>query len=259
MLRRELRAYPHHYFPENPSTIGTPYETIIYHWDELQTLSCESTNDEKENDARAHLKVLLDTISAGSGDPKLDRVLKSRSSNKEQKVVTFEALWTIFPPGTLIYGKPFQGQDQYFVVQANMGCFPFIESRRDQSYWNLVAWTYDTNGQCFRRMLLKINFDYFDGPKPITSLPFVPVDLMPQADREATEEKLLQRGHRYREICATPTAARLYEYSGDAILSMRGFSGVQVEEILVSAFSTRIELLLTWSRTTMVRVVTVIR
>ena len=79
--------------------------------------------DGKDEQARLDLGLLLDTLSSGSGDQKLDKYLKVRESSKEQKM-TFESLWTIFPPGTLVYGKVFQGQDQIFIVQGNVRPWP---------------------------------------------------------------------------------------------------------------------------------------
>lgn len=258
LLRRELRAYPLHYFPESPTTLHTPYETVIHSWDELQALASKETDDPTEKEGRADLRVLLDTISVGSGDPKLDRLLKNRSSNKDPKAVTFETLWTVFPPGTLIYGKPFQNQDQFFIVQDNTLCFPYMEKRRDRSTWDLLAWTYDTNGVCFRRLLLRLRFDYFEGQKPITSLPFYPVTLL--AERHKVEKTLLERGKHYRRIFTdSTTSSRLFEYKGDAILMMRGFSGVQTDGfVLVLVLADCRECLLTVCRMMIRRIVMMI-
>lgn len=84
-------------------------------------------------------------------------------------MITFQTLWTLFPPGSLIYGKLFQGQDQVFIVEDNMG--PWTD---DQKFF-LRCWTYDWDGSHFQRLPLKLEFKHFEESKPIDSLSFYPL------------------------------------------------------------------------------------
>lgn len=108
LLLSLLRHYPYHTFQGPPTIINSPYEGLILNWEKLEQATKEESEVETDQQTRSDLRLLLDTIASGSGDPKLDKYFKSRTSNKEQKSVTFETLWTMFPPGTLIYGRPFQ-------------------------------------------------------------------------------------------------------------------------------------------------------
>lgn len=200
----------------------------------------EKPEDAKDEQARSDLKLLLDTIASSSGDTKLDKYFKVRDSNKEQKSVTFETLWTIFSPGTLIYGRPFQDQDQVFVVRDNAETWPFFRRGlpREQASWTLVGWSYDWDGKKFKRLCLKMTFDYFDGTKPITSLPYFPFHLHDQ--RDIITEKLLTQGVKYQQFCTAYQGARLFEYSGNALFVKKGFSGVQGDDDRVSLLNAKL-------------------
>ena len=110
-------------FRASPVTLRSPYEPFILEWKTLQQVAVETA----QNDQRLgeDLKLLLDVISGGSsGDWKLDRYFKSRDACLDQNIVLFDDLWTIFPPGTVVYGTPYQGEEQLFLVQDNWATWP---------------------------------------------------------------------------------------------------------------------------------------
>jgi hypothetical protein len=226
LLKDLLRHYPYHTFQGDPVTLYSPYEPIILNWEKLESAAMTPPNVGEDGQARSDLKLLLDTILSGSGDAKLDKFFRTRASNREQKTVTFETLWTIFPPGTIVYGKPFQKEDQIFIVRDNRATWPDV-SRRNPT-WGLDAWTYDWNGKIFGRKCLRLDFEQFEGHKPITSLPYYPFEL--HENREAIENQLRSRGIKYREFCTAKRGQRMFKYSGDAIFGKKGFSGVQGDD-----------------------------
>lgn len=194
----------------------------------------ETPKDDDDKQARSDLKLLLDTISSSSGDPKLDKYFKIRDSNKDQDSITFETLWTIFPPGTLVYGQLFLGQDQVLIVKDNSRPWPYFtrDSPREDAIWSLDCWTYDWDGKVFKRMCLKLEFEYFEGHKPITSLPYYPLEFKEQ--RALTEGNLIKRGVEYRQFCTATQGSRMFEYNGEAIYVKKGFSGIQGDDDKVS-------------------------
>ncbi|KAL8692665.1 MAG: hypothetical protein Q9218_002365 [Villophora microphyllina] len=125
LLKKLLSRYPYHIFQGEPVPISSPYEAIIFNWNELEAAAKESVTDEKDIQARQDLKLLLDTLISGSGDAKLDKYFKVRKSYREQRSISFEALWTLFPPGELVYGRPFQEQEQVFVPVNSLPFYPF--------------------------------------------------------------------------------------------------------------------------------------
>ncbi|KAI8180185.1 hypothetical protein K4K52_013037 [Colletotrichum sp. SAR 10_76] len=121
LLKKYLGHFPYHIFREDPVTLSSPYDAIIYEYDDLLAEAEKAEEDEENMQARKDLKLLLDTIRTSSGDEKLDKYFKMRPNYKKAtpNTIQFEDLWTVFPPGMLVYGKPFQGEDQVFVVKDN--------------------------------------------------------------------------------------------------------------------------------------------
>lgn len=237
LLKALLGHYPCHIFQGSCGTLDSPYESLVLNWDKLEHAANETPKNDNDQQIRSDLKLLLDIISSSSGDQKLDKYFKIRNSSKEQKSVTFETLWTIFHPGSLVYGQPFQGQDQVFIVRDDE-TWPYLGPGRpqQQASWNLRCWTYDWDGKSFRRMCLKLEFEYFDGHKPITSLPYYPFELNEQ--RTAIKENLIERGSKYRQLCTATQGSRMFEYNGKAIFAKKGFSGVQGDDDKVGLLAT---------------------
>ena len=230
LLKGLLGHFPYHIFQGPPTTLNSPYEPLILYWEKLQQAAKEVTKDVNDKLAREDLKLLLDTVSSSSGDPKLDKYFKTYDSNKEQKSVTFETLWTIFPPGSLVCGKPFQGQDQVFIVQDNSRPWPYsrANSAREKATWDLLCWTYDWDGKMFRRLSLNLEFEYFDGHKPITSLPYYPFEL--DEKRACIKDNLIKQGVKYRQFCTATQGSRMFDYHGEAIFLKKGFSGIRGDD-----------------------------
>jgi hypothetical protein len=228
LLKQLLSRYSYHLFHGSPSTINSPYEMIILNWDELQQAASETAKDDTDRQARSDLRLLLDTISTSSGDIRLDSYLKNRQALTQQQSVTFDNLWTIFVPGTLVYGKPFQGRDQVFVVQDNTT--PRISWSEDsrgmeERFWVLLAWTYDWDGKKFKRSSLRLEFEEFVGARPITALPYYPLKYHDRFND--LKQELIERGKKFRAVCTTDADSRLYDYKGNALLVKEGLPGMR--------------------------------
>lgn len=234
LLKDLLGHYPQHLFRGSPVTIQSPFKPLVLYWDKLGQAARDPPKNDNERQARSDLKLLLDTISSSSGDPKLDKYFRAPNSNKEQESVTFETLWTIFLPGSFVYGQPFQRQHQIFIVQDSNRTWPIIRRSKalEHTSWELLCWTYDWDGCKFRRMCLRLDFGYFDGHKPITSLPFYPFSLNDQYN--VIKDTLIKQGVDYRQVCQAAQGSRMFEYNGEAILVKKGFSGVQGDDDRVS-------------------------
>ena len=87
-------------------------------------------------------------------------------------------------------------------------------------------------GYKFRRMCLRLDFGYFDGHKPITSLPFCPFCLNDQ--RNVIRDTQIKQGVEYRRVCRAAQESRMFESKGEAILVKKGSSGVQRDDDRVS-------------------------
>ncbi|KAM3072469.1 hypothetical protein ACMFMG_009269 [Clarireedia jacksonii] len=218
LLKHVLGHWHGHTFDGPPVILESPYEPFILYWDNLQEVADEEVEEPIHKEARSDLKLLLTTLSNGSGDAKLDKYFKGRESSLDQGIITHETLWTIFPPGTLVYGRFFQGQDQIFLVADNYGLWPYPE--RDP--WVLKCLMYDWDGKMFKRAPVNLAINQFEGHKAISSLPFFPIQF--HENREAIQEVTIKRGKRYRDICTAKHADRMFGYDGQAVFEQKGFS-----------------------------------
>lgn len=229
LLKSHLGQFPNHIFRGSPISLWSPYEEIVFQYDELRTEAGKAAGDDKQmQQTRDDLGRLLDLISGGSsGDEMLDRYFKVRETYKDPSTanIQFEDLWTFFPPGTLVSGKPFQNQDQVFVVKENQRPWPVRSTSRgggtrEYAPWKLDAWSYDWVEGTFRRSLFPLTISFFDGQLPLMSLDFYPFELHKDYDR--VRKRLIERGHRFRGICSAEQASRLFEYEGNTIPERKG-------------------------------------
>jgi hypothetical protein len=251
LLRSLLPHHPGHEFIGNTLVLQSPYAPLIFNWDllwEAANLSEGVTQFEEEREARSDLKQLLQTIKQGSGDDRLDSYLKIRDDLVKQDIITFEALWTIFPPGTTVYGRPFSKKDdeeldQIFVTLPSM-YWPWRDeephSRSKPPSWPLTCFMYDHDGINFARRTVQLRIEPFEGPKPIISLSCFPLDAMKEDERENIQNRLLNRGRKFRQICQGNKNGRMFQYDGDAIFEQSGFRNLQFgndSEVCIRALS----------------------
>ncbi|MCJ1244500.1 hypothetical protein MMC30_001698 [Trapelia coarctata] len=197
LLHKNLRHYPGHYWDGDTVTILDPFCPIVHNWDALQAVANENGDKlfEEDKQARSDLKLLLDIISTSSGVDKLGMYFKEREQHTKNRTITYEALWTLFSPGCLVYAEPFLKQSQIFIVGSSMVDFP-AEGRRVMP-WSISCWGYDWNGETFDRRAYEFEFEKFVGPKPINSLPCYPLEFYTHGNGNETERlqsSLLARG-----------------------------------------------------------------
>lgn len=240
MLRSLLPHYPGHEFIGDTLELDSPYAPLIFNWDllcEAAALPDHVGQSEEDKQARSDLQLLLQTIKQGSGDERLDSYLKVRDDLAKQKSITFEALWTIFPPGTMVYSHPFFKsdceQDQVFIVVKNY-YWPWSDdelgSRSKLVNWPISCFMYDHDGTHFVRRAVQLRVEPFEGPKPITSLSCFPFMAMEEDKRKNIESRLVTRGMNFRRFCEADGQKRMFRYDGDAIFEQGGFRSLQTNK-----------------------------
>jgi len=216
LLRKLLEHYPGHFFEGDTVTIPSPYEPLIQNWDLLWEES-QKEGSEKDQKAKSDLRELLETILKGSGDTRLDSYMQMRDSLKKQSCITFTALWTIFPPGTIVYGRLFLRRHQIFIVEDSLEVWPKYDQSSRSNTWDLQCWTYDFTGKDFLRKAVILSFQAFQGMKPISSLPYHPLE--DNDKREEIQTELLKSGKMFRKYCTAEEGDRMYKYSGQPIFN----------------------------------------
>ena len=181
--------------------------------------------------AMADLRLLLDEVCRTPG---LESYFNSaREIQDKTSTVSFEYLWTIFPPGELVVGKPFMNRWQAFTVKY---CSESYKRRRNtgEKTWILECWTYDWNGTFFRRVPVMFSFDEFKATKAITSLLCYPLKFHPdnsdgvggQCSGEALKQVLIKRGERYRELCLKRKGRQIFDYEGELLARGTGVRNI---------------------------------
>ncbi|OTB07949.1 hypothetical protein M426DRAFT_317451 [Hypoxylon sp. CI-4A] len=217
LLRKLLTHHPSHELHGESAKLQSPYEPLIMNWDLLTLESKKEPVGEEDRIARRGLCQLLDLLQQTTGDTQLNDYLQNRESLTKSKNITFDALWTIFPPGTIIYGRPYLKNDQVFIVEDLFDLWPEPADK----WWSLTCWTYDWNGQVFRRKPLTLRFPRFRGTKAISALPYYP--LSEAKDEDKIRESLIARGKAYRKYCTTKDDGRRFRYDGIAVADKTGF------------------------------------
>ena len=207
----------------------SPYIRLVHAWDEAleesrKGVEVEEGEDEKARDelvqARVDLAELLKMLSASSGNRALDEYLRNRKSFLEDKTITHNALWTLFPPGTPIVSHPFLDQPQVFSVESCDGFLAIEET------FELVCYSFDFDGYEFNRVPFQMKIPYW-GPdrRSIIELPFYPlkyhVDVTAKADTmddsvARLKKKLIKRGQKFVDACVAANGAQMFKYSGGA-------------------------------------------
>lgn len=217
LIRSELLHHPGHEFLGESAQLDEPFESLIFHFDKLKAAT-KSLDPEYDSHTRHGLADLLHVVENQSSEDRLVGFFKTRSLYQFERKITFETLWTLFPPGEIIYGSPYQSQDQVFVVHDHRVCWP-SKARGPWDPWRLKVWLYDWDGQHFARRYFWIAFDGFDGPKQITSLPFFP--LRYHDNLREVRERLEKRGQAFRRLCTAKKGEQMFQYKGPAFMRRR--------------------------------------
>lgn len=110
LLRAELSDLPGH-LNDDRLSFDYSFDKIIHKWDRLTEIAeyGRGYNSEAVEDLNLFLNHIKRSID-------LKNYLDKRDGNMKNRVIAFEDLWTVFPPGELVFAEPF-GEPQLFVVR----------------------------------------------------------------------------------------------------------------------------------------------
>ena len=204
---------------------SSPFEPVIQHWQKLEELTdpdavrkaladgAEYKDNCTEEAVAKDMKMFLEIVQY---TPDIRPYFRTeRDLQKREQSVTFEMLWTIFPPGKIIYStNQFKRPQFYMVDQADKGVSKQYDTPGPKDYWTLRCWYYDWDGSKFVRMAARCRFKRFEKSMPITKLPAYPIDYV--KDCEGVEKSLIDRGRKFARLCQGP--AKLSNYTGPGFL-----------------------------------------
>lgn len=231
-------------------SFASKFEPLIHNWSRLNDLVENGISDATvaefsaatssrviplkdaniRNQAIAYLKELLQLVKETPG---LETYFNgARETQDKADSITFEYLWTMFPPGEIVISRPFMGRPQAFIVKESLDNFR-TPRRSDERLWDLECWCYDWNGTEFDRVPVVFTFEEYKGPKSISTLSCFPIKYHKGASDndshlgkvdtpQALEDALIKRGKRFRDLCLKKEGSQLFEYNGFALTRGEG-------------------------------------
>jgi hypothetical protein len=257
LIRLTLAHDPRlHFTSDNTSevTIISPFVSLIHNWatlERLLTTECDSQEwsrfkeeiaksrtstapvaadiEEMMLKAKQDLGVLLNQVRA---TPDVNTFLEGLETAATSSTVAFNLLWTLFPPGTLVYATPFMRLPQIFIVKDSYSGFhEESESGREKDqkkFWHLYCYAYDFSGKTFDRVLVLFKFEEFQGTRMINTLSVYPLRYHfsgedAESQQERFQQDMIARGKVFYDYCIRDDGAQMFEYDGEAISHGSGF------------------------------------
>lgn len=164
-----------------------PFHPFVHRWTRLAELL---EKDEFEEDLeRDHLRLFHDVIFE-----ELQNAIAAKVDLVKNGVITFEYLWTIFEPETLVYSIS-DGKECVFMLNSSVQA---TDQKRGLDFLNLEVWAVDWDGTKFGRNNTSLANYEFAGTTPITSLQAYPLDFHP--DKEQLIARLVLRGKLFEQF-----------------------------------------------------------
>ena len=192
LLKEVLAGYPGVTVGLKRLEFSGRFEPLIHRWRELKEaivkLKLEKDTDSDVEAAKKaaqqveHAELLHDLLAKEFKD-----TIDSSVDMKNQGVMTFEHLWTLFQPGSFVYSRQ-QGQDRIFRLHSSK----YGQDRNGNPVFWLTCQYVDYDGTRFGTNKLNVSIPLYEGTRPITNLPTLPFDF--HASKEELKEKLIERG-----------------------------------------------------------------
>ncbi|OOF98975.1 hypothetical protein ASPCADRAFT_204666 [Aspergillus carbonarius ITEM 5010] len=124
----------------------------------------------------------------------------SLNSLLEEKQITWDLLWAIFPPREVIIAPRFglMNEEQAFVMLTS----GYGERANGQKYFSANGQHIKHDGQDFGTTTLPLEIDQYEGARSITSLNFFPIQH--HEEESALRERLIARGRKFVALLQEP-------------------------------------------------------
>lgn len=202
------------------STINSPFRWLVWSWDALQasTKSEEEKDSEEMRLARIDLQELLKVLSTRTGVEPLDAYFAKRSTYEAEKSITHEALWTIFPPGTVVCASIVLKEPQLFFVTGAASSFPTPENREKD--FSITCSCLDWDGRRFKLIPCELRIEYFKDKQNISALAVCPLKY--HENEKGLRDLLIERGRKYEAYCTADQGKQMFRYNGPIIYQRAG-------------------------------------
>lgn len=161
---------------------NSPFKPFVHRWETFR----EIREAEKDEVTRKHVDILWETL-----EEELKSTLETRDDLIKNGVMTYELLWTMFEPGTLIFA---QKGDQERVLRTSSNYY-----NCNPNQFSLASKFVEWNGTSFGMSDDHMTISAYAGTRPITELSAFPMNYHP--DLEGLQRRCIARGKIWEGFC----------------------------------------------------------
>lgn len=183
VLGEVLKDYPGITTSLDRLTFTAPFEPFVHRWKNL----VESRNTEEDPETKAHLDLLHRTLEA-----ELQDKLKARDDFILNGVITYDTIWMIFEPGTVVFSVK---DEQSCAAKLNNSNY---QQTRCGNCYKLQCQIVDWDGENFGLGAESFDIWEFEGTMKITKLSAFPLDYHPSLNQ--VKHELVSRGKLFEEL-----------------------------------------------------------
>jgi hypothetical protein len=204
----------------NFKTFAPNFDALVWNWESLDKAAHDEPEgeDEGKKQARKDLELLLDKVKSSS---ELQSYFEKRSQWIENKEISYDYLWTLFPPGEMVCSPVIFDHPQAFIGREYEYMSLSARNGTPKDFFQLVCWAYDWNGESFNRVSGRLKIERYAGAKSIRTLKFYPikfhVDRQGKPDETELRAMLKARGEKFRKYCIMPKGSQLFWCDGPVI------------------------------------------
>ncbi len=220
-LRQLLKDVIGNYYSDpinvNDVQIAMPYYSLFYHRQQLEEIGRERFKEDEES--MSQLNLLLEWVQTHF---KPDIEAYDLCVSGEVKAITYEHLWTLFAPKTIVHSKILE-QHRAFRV------FSSWYDLSEVPGFNIVTYYTDYDGEKPGERKTELFIPKYRGNRDLRSLEVRPLDL--HEDAEEVREYLLARGRKFESYIGQ----HFEKYDGIAVKKTdRGYARVNIQGRIVS-------------------------
>ncbi|KPM35845.1 hypothetical protein AK830_g10721 [Neonectria ditissima] len=174
-----------------------PFECFVHRWDRFAAARSDASHDDI---TRQHIELLFKVMRDELGD-----IIQLRGDYFKNRAVSFEHVWTLFPPGCTVWGS---AKGKPIAVQFNTGYY--VKTPCGNVY-RLQCKVIDWDGTIMGWADVNLQIGEFLGTVPFSELSCYPLEYHPRLD--AAKALLLARGRRFEKLAGY----RYKSYKGVAV------------------------------------------
>lgn len=169
-----------------PIIIKQPYHALFHYRSEIRLFAADPDRTVEE---KKHLDLLTTFM-----DNNLYRIEREYDQFAPNRLTTFQLLWTLFRPETIVIVQTSHFKECYRVDQVG------DDIKNGELVFKVSTWSWDYNGSSFGPTKSKHYIQEFQGVRSITGLNVYPLWALPENEREELENQLKTRGRKWRDF-----------------------------------------------------------